>query len=248
MRTVVYFAIWIVLTVLMSKETRSEDRPTGARLLPAVGLVLFALTVSFAAVDWAMSVDPGFSSSAFGLLVGITDLLAALSFAVALTARFGSPNMRAAADDGRVRGALSGLLAGGVLLWAYISFMQYLVVWSEDIPDQVSWYLDRGAGAWVIVPWLLVLLLGVLPVAALALPAGRRSLDRIADIAALIFVMRFIEAMWLVLPSFRFRDWLQPVAWVSASLALGGFGFAAVLSLWAREYRREPRAEVVQHG
>ena len=248
LRTVVYFAIWIVLAVLITGKGEPGARRAGTRLTPAIGMVLFALTVSFAAVDWAMSVDPRFSSSAFGLLVGITDLLAALSFAVALAAWFGSANMRAAADDRRVRGSLAGLLAGGVLLWAYVSFMQYLVVWSEDIPEQASWYLDRAAGAWFIVPWLLGVLLGLLPVAALALPAGRSSLHRIAAIAALIFVMRFVEAVWLVLPSFPYQGWLQPVAWLSATVALGGIGFAAVLWLWARGYRREARSGAVQHG
>ncbi len=247
LRTIVYFAIWIILATLISKEAPSDDRRTGTRLTPAIGLLLYALTVTFASVDWAMSVDRGFASSAFGLLVGIADLLAALSFAVALTAWLGSPNMRAAADDRRVRSALSGLLAGGVLLWAYLAFMQYLVVWSENLPEQAAWYLDRRAGGWAIVPWLLGVLLVALPVVALALPAGRRSLDRIAAIAALIFAMRFVEALWLVLPSFPWRSWLQPMAWLSASVALAGIGFAAVLSLWVRGYRRE-RAGMVQHG
>ncbi len=96
-------------------------------------------------------------------------------------------------------------------------------------------------------PWAVGLLLGVLPVAALCLPAGRRSLQRLAAIAALIFVMRVIEAVWLVLPSFPLESWLQPAAWAAAMLALGAGTFAALLWLWALGFRRGQQ-EVTQHG
>jgi hypothetical protein len=244
LRTILYFAIWIALTALIS--ARAGWQRAHRRAIAAVGIMVYSLAVSFAAVDWAMSVDPGFASSVFGMLVGIADLLAALAFAISLVAWLGSPNIRAAAEQGRVRGALAGLLASGVLLWAYLSFMQYLVVWSGDIPEEASWYLDRVAGAWGAVPWALGLLLGIVPVAALALPTGRRSLERLAAISALIFVMRFIEAAWLVLPSFGWRSWLQPLAFLTATLGLGGLLLAGVLWLWMP--RQVEAREVAQHG
>jgi hypothetical protein len=120
------------------------------------------------------------------------------------------------------------------------------VVWSGDIPEEASWYLDRVAEAWSAVPWALGLLLGIVPVAALALPTGRRSLERLAAISALIFVMRFIEAAWLVLPSFGWRSWLQPLAFLTATLGLGGLLLAGVLWLWMP--RQVEAREVAQHG
>lgn len=246
LRTVVYFAIWIALVLLTGRADTGGARRPGT-LAAGIGVILYAITVSFAAIDWAMSLDPRFSSSAFGMLVGICALLAALSFAIPAAAWLGSPAMRAAADDAKVRAAFAGLLATGVLLWAYVSFMQYLVVWSGDIPEEAAWYLDRVAGGWMVVPWAVGLLLGVLPVAALCLPAGRRSLQRLAAIAALIFVMRVIEAVWLVLPSFPLESWLQPAAWAAAMLALGAGTFAALLWLWALGFRRGQQ-EVTQHG
>lgn len=248
LRTVVYFAIWIALAKLSAGRADADGDRRPGMMGPSVGLILYAVTASFAGIDWAMSLDPRFSSSAFGLLIGICNLLTALSFAIPAAAWLGSPTMRAAADDAKVRSVFAGLLATGVLLWAYVSFMQYLVVWSGDIPEQSSWYLDRVAGGWTVVPWALGLLLGALPLAALCLPAGRRSLQRLAAIAALIFVMRLIEALWLVMPSFQLESWLQPTAWVAAMLALGAGTFAAVLWLWARGYRRGHQAEATQHG
>ena len=245
-RTLVYFAIWMALAALL--DARNRNRAAGGRLTPAIGMIVYAITVSIAAIELAMSVDPRFSSSVFGLLVGIADMLAALAFAIVLVAWVGPPAQRSAGEDHRVRDALAGLLAAGVLLWAYLSFMQYLIVWSGDIPADTGWYLDRVAGAWRLVPWALGLLLGALPVIALALPAGRRSLARLAGIAALIFVMRFVEAVWLVLPSFAWRGWLQPVALLSATVGLGGLGLASVLWYWERGSRRTATAEMAQHG
>ena len=122
--------------------------------------------------------------------------------------------------------------------------MQYLVVWSGDLPQEAAWYLDRVAGAWKLVPWAIGILLGVVPVVALALPAGRKSIGRIASIAALISIMRLIEALWLVLPSFAYRSWLQPLAWLIATVGMGGLYTAGVLWLW----RREPRAALLSQG
>jgi hypothetical protein len=248
LRTIVYFAIWIALMLLIATGDGRSGGRSGARLRPGIAMVIFVIAASFAAVDWAMSVDPRYASSAFGLLVTVTNLLAALAFAIPMVALTAPPEILAEAEDHRVRNALAGLLASGVLLWAYLSFMQYLVVWSGDIPQESAWYLDRIAGAWNLVPWMLGILLGVVPVVTLALPAGRRTVRRIAAVSALISIMRLIEALWLVLPSFPYRSWLQPLAWVAATVGLGGLYVAGVLWLSAREPRTAVAAEAARHG
>jgi hypothetical protein len=238
----------MALTMLIAAGESWGDRRGGGRLGPGIGAVIFVITASFAAVDWAMSVDPRYASSAFGLLVTMTDLLAALAFALPLLAWLAPLEVLAEAEDARVRNALAGLLASGVLLWAYLSFMQYLVVWSGDLPHESAWYLHRISGAWNVVPWMLGILLGVVPVVTLALPAGRRSLARLAAIAALISIMRLIEALWLVLPSFAYRSWLQPLACLAATLGIGGLYTAGVLWLWRRESRGATLSQGAGYG
>jgi hypothetical protein len=247
LRTVAYFAIWSTLALTIASESEQATSRPADLLVPALGLVVWSLTVSFAAVDWAMSVDPHFASSTFGLLVAVADLLAAFSFAVAVAAWWAQPAHTPDYSDGKVRNALAGLLTSGVLLWAYLAFMQYLVVWSGDLPHEAQWYLDRGAGGWPVVPWALGVFLGAAPVVALALPIVRRSWRAIAVVAGLIFVMRFVEAAWLVLPSFETRSWLQPVSWLTAMIGLAGVWVACLIWLLARDARRWRAAQAASH-
>jgi hypothetical protein len=95
---------------------------------------------------------------------------------------------------------------------------------------------------------MLGILLGVVPVVTLALPAGRRSLARLAAITALISIMRLIEALWLVLPSFAYRSWLQPLAWAAATFGIGGLYTAGVLWLWMRESRAAMLSQGAGYG
>lgn len=227
-RTVGYFLVWMAMSALVRADCGANDRDND-RLGAAIGIIVLAITVSFAAIDWVMSLGPHFASAAFGLLVAFGDLLAALAVAVVLLAWLGPEEVRAEAGRPHSRGVLAGLLASGVLLWAYLAFMQYLVVWSADLPVEAAWYLDRVAGAWVVVPWLLGLLLGVVPLIVLALPWGRRSLARLAAVAALILAMRFVDAVWMIAPAFPWHSWWQPVAMVAALVGLGGFSLACIL-------------------
>jgi hypothetical protein len=128
LRTIVYFAIWMAMAALIATGDGRSGGRSHTRLRPGIAMVVYVIAAGFAAVDWAMSVDPRYASSAFGLLVTVTNLLAALAFAVPMVALIAPPQILAEAEDRRVRNALAGLLASGVLLWAYLSFMQYLVV------------------------------------------------------------------------------------------------------------------------
>ena len=120
--------------------------------------------------------------------------------------------------------------------------MQYLVVWSGDLP-RAAWYLaERSPGLELV---CLGILLGVVRVVRRwRCRPGGNPLDGSPPIAALISIMRLIEALWLVLPSFAYRSWLQPLAWLIATVGMGGLYTAGVLWLW----RREPRAALLSQG
>jgi hypothetical protein len=209
LRTAVVFALWIVLALL-----GRQARPA----VGAAGLIILTLSFSVAAVDWVMSLEPAFRSSMFGLLMLSDALLSGLAAAILLT-----PER-----------SLGGLLLAGVMLWAYLAFMQYLVVWSADLPPEALWYLHREKGGWGWVAAALGLLLGAVPFLALLPASVRADPGRLRAVAALVLAMRQVETVWLVLPSFGGPQPLPLLAAGLATLALGGLGLGVVLSLRRR--------------
>jgi hypothetical protein len=127
LRTIVYFAIWSLLALWLRLVGNDRERMAQAA---SVGLIVFALSVSLAGVDWLESLEPGFHSSIYGLLFLSFTMLNGLAFAIAIgllsRRRIGS------------RKAYGALLLSMILVWAYLHAMQYLVIWSGNIPDEVT--------------------------------------------------------------------------------------------------------------
>jgi hypothetical protein len=116
-----------------------------------------------------------------------------------------------------------------LLFWGYIQAMQYIVIWSGDIPAEARWYLLRAAGGWEIVAWTIVFGQGVLPFLALLSPRVRESGRALAAIAAVTLAMRLIEAAWLVLPPASLPPVQAALLLVAAWAAIGGLGGAVLL-------------------
>jgi hypothetical protein len=133
---------WGVLVALMRLLGGSRGhRP----IVTALGLILFVTLGSMTAVDWLMSLDPAFTSSGFGLYVLCIQMLLALS--LCLAAATGSSTSLAHP------GALGGVLLTALMLWGYLAFMQYVIIWSGDLPRGVAWYQHRARGGWDLVMW-----------------------------------------------------------------------------------------------
>ncbi|WP_263138816.1 hypothetical protein [Pseudomonas sp. RIT-PI-AD] len=180
-----------------------------------LGAIALVLVSTLAAYDWLMALDPRFLSTLFGLLLIVRQLLAALAFAglLALATRpLARPEV------------LRGLLLAGLLLWLYLHFMQYLIVWSVDLPDEIRWYQRRSGAGWGGVG-LLLGLGQILLAAALGSPWGTRpGVLRFACLGLLLGGL--LEALWLVLPA------LGDAAGGALPVALGllaSLGYAALL-------------------
>ncbi|WP_142848423.1 hypothetical protein [Telmatospirillum sp. J64-1] len=186
-RSVVYFASWILTAWLLLRPGRHP-------VVAGLGMAAYTITASLAGVDWLMTLEPEFNSSVFGLLFMSQLVLGALALLVAVALR--SPMALPA------RKTLASLLLAAVLLWGYLAFMQYLVIWSVDLPHEVSWYLQRSEGVWALIPWGLVLLQFLLPL-ILLLSWARSSRRILAGVAVLLFAMHMLEAGWMVLPGLR---------------------------------------------
>jgi hypothetical protein len=215
-RGVFYLIVWFGLGALALRGARRGDVPVA---IAAPGLILLGLTASFAAIDATMSLDPHFISTDYGMIAAAESGLLALSICI-FGAACNLPRTAAAFDD------LGRLLLGLTVLWAYLDFMQLLIVWQSDLPHEVPWYLVRSAGGWGVVAAVVALGHFLLPFFALMLPALRRSARGIGAIAALLIVMEVLRAWWLVLPAgTRGFSWVD----ITAMLAIAGASGALVL-------------------
>jgi len=261
-RAGLYFVVWLVLVVLLNHWSRQQEqasdplvirtRQRRLGLLSGGGLVLYGLTMTFAAVDWLMSLEPQWFSTAYGLVVMTGQLLAAMAFAILITVWLARDEPYASIASPELFHDLGNLLLAFVMLWAYIAFSQFLIIWSGDLPEENHWYLHRAHGGWNWVAVVLVVLHFALPFVLLLSRQITRRAQPLATVAAVLFCTHLVEAFWLVMPSF-FPGQLQ-VHWLDivAPVAVGGLWLAAFL--WQFQRRSllpwyEPRLqEATHHG
>jgi hypothetical protein len=224
-RAIVYFGVWLALMFFLNRWSLAQDRTADnrytkyMRLLSGPGMVILIFTVTFASVDWYMSLEPEWFSTIFGFIFVAAWSLSALAFVIAVMARLSreEPMRRIVAplhfhDLGK-------LLLALVMLWAYFAFSQFLIIWSGNLPEEITYYLERIHGAW----GALIVIIGLLHFAAPFLFLLSRSLKRnpqkLVMVAVLILVMRAVDLLWMLAPAFKNRHWI----WMDV-IALIGFG------------------------
>jgi len=220
-RSIAYLLVWFGLGLLILRALRQSGSNAKLAQIAPAGLILLAITVTFAAIDTTMSLDPHFASSAYGMIaIAEMGLLAlAVSICAAVIAQPLDRNMMR--DFGR-------LLLALLILWAYLDFMQALIVWQSDLPDEASWYILRSRGGWGVTAALIAGGHFILPFFVLLSPRAQRSRLGIACITALLIVSEVIRGWWLVLPASG-----QGLGMVDISAMLGVTGIAAALALRA---------------
>ena len=235
-RTAGEWLLWSGLALWLIRAYRTTARKTDFRASPrvaAVGLILFWITVTSAAVDGLMSLDPTWTSSMFGAIQVLGCVVAGLSFV--LVVRGFEP---ASVDDehAQVTHDLGNLLMAFNLVWVYLSFSQYLITWSGDLPHEVAWYATRQQGLTGIVGSVLLGLHFVLPFALLLSATNKRDPRRLAAIAGLLLAMRVVDAGWTILPACSAAGPLSIVAVAASWCVLG----AAWMAQFAWRMRRMP--------
>ncbi len=247
-RAAFYFAVWIAIAYFVNRWSLEQDHagsPALTRklqLLSAGGLVAYGLTMTFASIDWVMSLEPHWFSTMYGVLYIAGQALNALAFVTAALVLMSGEKP----FSDFVRPAhyhdLGKLLLAFVMFWSYVSFAQYLIIWAGNLPEEIPWYLRRLHGGWGWLGAALVVLHFALPF-LLLLPAGANRNSRIlATVAGLVVLMRFVDVYWLVRPVFtqisasatsaRFE-----VHWLDLAAAVGIGGVWLAVFLWQLEER-----------
>jgi hypothetical protein len=217
LRYAIYIVLWNVLAAYALWGPRSEAEPIAPSLswLSGIGLVLLAFSASFAAIDWIMSLEPAFWSSIFMMIIGASWFntgLALILLVIALGGPALSSNRSHLAD-------LAAILLATTIFWAYVEFIQFLVIWEENLKDEIPWYLIRYNSVWEPAIFVSLTLGFFFPFFALLTQPGKRSRGVVAAVCLLILISRIADKWWLVLPEFQPGGpfWLD----AAAILALG---------------------------
>ncbi|MGH8797705.1 MAG: hypothetical protein ACREXI_11650 [Caldimonas sp.] len=219
-RLLVYGAVWWWLA-----RPAALDAMTQARA--AASLIVHALVTSLAAIDLLMSLMPVWYSTGFALLVLTGQMLAGSAFTVGLTARWGAARVPPAAPPAvPVWRDFGNLLLMWVMSWAYLAFMQFLIIWAENLPREIAWYLPRLDTGWRTVGVALVLLNFALPLLALLFRALKDRPERLAPLAFALLGANALDVAWMVLPSVAPASlagwWLLPLLLAGMGLVLFG--------------------------
>ena len=203
-RYIVYFVIWNALAVYALRWPRDDRRGAGAEISWAsgVGLVLLGVSVSFAAIDWVLSLAPRFWSSVFGMIFGAGAFNTGLALLLLVIALRGPALARLGAVYRDHLADLASILLATTIFWAYVEFCQFLIIWEENLHSEIPWYLRRMAGAWGGAMYAVAAAGFFIPFLVLLWRPSKRSGAVVADTCALVLVARLLNVWWWILPEF----------------------------------------------
>ena len=235
-RAAIYFFVWNVFAHFLNRWSRQQAERPGdwvvTRRLQKIsgpGLLAFALTVTFAAFDWMMSLDPAWFSTIYGMLIATGQMLTAFAFVCLVLSKLAERKPLSGVITADHFHDLGTLMFAFVMLWAYVSLSQFLIIWSGNLPEETPWYIKRTHHGWGGVAMLLVLFQFALPFLLLLSRSIKRVPQRLAKMAILVLVMRLVDLFWLIAPELHphgfHLSWLDLVApigiggiWVSVFL------------------------------
>lgn len=223
-RTLLYFAIWLSMAYVLHRWSRRQDEtgdlhlPRRFRLLSGPGLVLYGLTITFASVDWVMSLQPHWYSTIFPPLFAVGQILTGFAFVILFLFLLAPRAQFRAALAPDTLNDLGNLLLTFVIFWAYMTFSQFLLVWVGNLKEEIVWYLPRSRDGWQYVIWLLFVFHFAVPFLLLLQRSIKKDIGSLAGVAALLLFMHLVHLDWEVLPVFKntplyqhWMDFLAPV-------------------------------------
>jgi hypothetical protein len=240
-RALICFGLWIAMAVWLRQgsllqDTTASPAPTiRMRALSGPGLVLYPLTATFAFIDWVMSLEPEWHSTIFLVIIMIGQILSALAWVTLLLSWLRQePSFSQVLAPAHFHD-LGNLLLAFVVFWTYVSFGQLLIIYSGNLPAEISWYLHRIAGGWKFVVLALAAFHFLVPFFLLLFRGLKRKAEWLARCALLILGVHAVAVYWLIAPTFHPSglepNWRDAAAW----LGIGGLWIACYLMILARQ-------------
>ena len=257
-RTILYFALWILFAYLLNKWSSVQDRDSSPLLIKrlqnisAPGLLIYCFSITFLAVDWVMSLEPKFFSTIWGMIFVIMPALVAMSFIVIITTLLAKYEPISRVVSPERFNDFGNLLLVFVMLWAYLSFAQFLIIWAGNLQDEIPWYTVRATGGWAAIGLFIILFHFAVPFVLLLNRPVKRKMKVLAGVGAGLVVMTWVDLYWFIVPSFY--PLAPHISWMDivATIGIGGVWLAMFVGQLKKKPLlplRDPRFEgVVQHG
>jgi hypothetical protein len=249
-RAAVFFGVWIVLGAVFYRRSVAQDQDGSlahTRRLQAIaapGLVLLGLTITFAAFDWVMSLDPHWYSTIFGVyffagtVVAVTALLVLLGGALR---RVGGMDALITVEHFH---DLGKLLFAFTMFWAYIAFSQFMLIWYANLPEETVWYHHRAEGSWLALSSVLAAGHFVFPFFVLMARVVKRRPGLLVGGALWMLAMHYLDLYWLVMPNLEAHGAHPSLIDLLSFFGVGGLFVAALTYLMGRKALvpwRDPR-------
>ena len=234
-RTFVFIGLWSLFYWMLTRNSRKQDSTKDQTLtkknikLSAFFIPVFALSLTFTAIDFMMSLEPHWFSTIFGVYFFAGTVVAALSaitIAVILLKEKGyfNPWMN---DDHLF--SLGALLFAFINFWAYIAFSQFLLIWYADLPEETFWYLIRWEGGWVFFSVVLIIAHFAVPYFALLTQPSKKDPKRLKFIAIWLLVAHFIDLFWLIMPNMKSMKNGYVFSWIDFVFPIAGVGLVILV-------------------
>jgi hypothetical protein len=260
-RAVVYLASWLILSWILRRWSIRHDTATDPLLLPRlqrlsiVGLLILPVTASFAAIDWLMSLEPNWFSTMYPVTVCVGDLLLALAFTVLLVALLSRSEPLAALVSPQRLNDFGSLLLAFVMLWAYVTYFQYMLIWAGNLREEITWFVRRAENQWEPVAWSLAGVGFLVPFWLLLFRGLKRNRRWLGSIAGLLIVAQMYAVYWLIEPAFAplgpSVNLLQLLLWLGIGglwLALFGWSLSSAPLIPRNDPRVLPALEATAHA
>ncbi|MCC6363491.1 MAG: hypothetical protein IT165_08185 [Bryobacterales bacterium] len=239
-RAVIYFVIWFFLTARLNKMTEEQERVGYWAIRPrlqrlsAPGIIVHSLCITFASVDWVMSIEPHYFSTIYGAIFMVNQALSTFAVMIFVLCLLATKEPMQGVVKTQTYHDLGSLMFAFNMLWAYVSFSQLLIVWSANLPEEIAYYVKRMRGGWEYVGLAVFLFHFCVIFVLLLMRKVKRNPHLLRKVAAYVLAMRVLDLFWVIRPAFSHGmengtpvshfsiHWLD----IAAPVALGGIWMA----------------------
>ncbi|MDP4199590.1 MAG: hypothetical protein Q8922_13730 [Bacteroidota bacterium] len=240
-RAIVYFAYLIIIGVVLNKYAQNLDREPGHRWSRKLenfsggALLFFFFAVSFAAIDWIMSLAPEWYSTIYGFIIIVGEGILALTFAIMVLVTLSKEEpMSGALIPGHLHD-LGKLLFAFNFLWGYFCFSQLIIIYAGNLPEEIVWYHHRIRGGWQVVAYIVIFVHFIVPFAILLSRDLKRNGRRLMMMAAWLFIMRIVDLYWLIEPNWHREQFF--FSWADVAAPVGFVGL--YVYLFVGQYKKK---------